>query len=38
METSAALAFDPVDAAFLTDPYPELARLRESARVFRDEG
>jgi cytochrome P450 len=38
METSAALAFDPADPAFLADPYPELGRLRESVRVFYDEG
>src|SRR5262249_6936348 len=38
METSATLAFDPADPAFLVDPYPELARLRESAPVFYDEG
>jgi cytochrome P450 len=38
METSAELAFDPADPAFLADPYPALARLRESAPVFYDEG
>jgi cytochrome P450 len=38
MGTSAALAFDPADPAFLADPYPELGRLRESVRVFYDEG
>jgi cytochrome P450 len=32
------LTFDPADAAFLTDPYPVLNRLREQARVFYDEG
>jgi cytochrome P450 len=37
METSAALAFDPADPAFLADPYPQLGRLRESAPVFYDE-
>src|SRR5438034_1888472 len=30
-------AFDPTDPGFLEDPYPVLARLRESARVFYDE-
>jgi cytochrome P450 len=38
MEVSAPLAFDPADPGFLADPYPGLARLRESARVFHDEG
>jgi len=38
MEVSAPLGFDPADPGFLADPYPELARLRESARVFHDEG
>ena len=32
------LAFDPSDPAFLEDPYPTLNRLRESARVFYDQG
>jgi cytochrome P450 len=32
------LAFDPSDPAFLEDPYPVLNRLRESVRVFYDEG
>jgi cytochrome P450 len=32
------LSFDPSDPAFLADPYPFLSRLRESARVFYDEG
>src|SRR5690242_7907913 len=32
------LAFDPSDAAFLTDPYPVLNRLREQAPVFYDAG
>ena len=36
MELSQALAFDPSDPAFLADPYPELERLRESARMFYD--
>jgi cytochrome P450 len=31
-------AFDPVDPAFLEDPYSTLNRLRESAPVFYDEG
>src|SRR5512133_2644863 len=30
-------AFDPSDPGFVEDPYPVLARLRESARVFYDE-
>ena len=32
------VAFDPSDPGFLADPYPVLNRLRESARVFYDEG
>ncbi|HEX6703072.1 MAG TPA: cytochrome P450 [Gaiellaceae bacterium] len=36
MELSEAPAFDPSDPALLADPYPELSRLRESARVFHD--
>jgi cytochrome P450 len=32
------LAFDPSDPGFIADPYPTLSRLRESARVFYDEG
>src|SRR6266540_4303965 len=32
------LAFDPSDPEFLKDPYSTLNRLRESARVFYDEG
>src|SRR5437763_884592 len=36
MEQSQELAFDPSEPAFLEDPYPELNRLRESARVFYD--
>jgi cytochrome P450 len=32
------LVFDPSDPAFLEDPYPVLNRVRESARVFYDEG
>src|SRR5512133_366663 len=31
------LGFDPSDPEFLEDPYPTLARLRESYRVFYDE-
>ena len=31
------LTFDPGDAEFLDDPYPELNRLREATRVFYDE-
>jgi cytochrome P450 len=31
------LAFDPSDPAFLTDPYPVLNRLRETAPLFYDE-
>ncbi len=31
-------AFDPSDPGFLEDPYPILNGLRESARVFYDEG
>src|SRR5437762_6095337 len=30
-------AFDPSDPGLLEDPYPVLARLRESTRVFYDE-
>jgi cytochrome P450 len=33
-----APAFDPSDPGFLEDPYPVLSGLRESARVFYDEG
>ena len=33
-----APAFDPSDPGFLEDPYPVLNGLRESARVFYDEG
>ena len=36
MELSEALAFDPADPAFLSDPYPTLGRLREAAPVFYD--
>jgi len=38
MAQSETLAFDPSDPDFLADPYPVLNRLRESARVFYDEG
>src|SRR3954463_16731528 len=37
MALSPSLALDPSDPAFLDDPYPALARLREAARVFYDE-
>ena len=37
MALGQTLRFDPSDAAFLEDPYPELNRLRESARVFYEE-
>jgi cytochrome P450 len=33
---SETLEFDPADPAFLADPYPTLARLREGARVLYD--
>jgi cytochrome P450 len=32
------LSFDPSNPQFIADPYPTLNRLRESARVFYDEG
>jgi len=38
MELTEILDFDPGAAAFLVDPYPELNRVRESARVFYDAG
>src|SRR5437899_11984711 len=38
MELTEILDFDPGAAAFLVDPYPELNRVRESARVFYDSG
>ena len=38
MELRSELAFDPSAQAFLENPYPELNRLRESARVFYDAG
>jgi cytochrome P450 len=38
VELSETLEFDPSDPGFLADPYPALNRLRESARVFYDEG
>jgi cytochrome P450 len=38
MELTERLAFDPGAPAFLLDPYPELSRVRESARVFYDAG
>lgn len=36
MALTEALDFDPGSAEFLLDPYPELNRVRESARVFYD--
>jgi cytochrome P450 len=36
VELGEILTFDPSDPAFLADPYPELSRLREGARVFYD--
>src|SRR5919198_2354884 len=38
MAVTERLSFDPSDADFIADPYPTLNRLRESARVFYDEG
>jgi cytochrome P450 len=38
VETAHRLAFDPSDPGFLEDPYPVLNAVRESARVFYDEG
>src|SRR5947209_5937216 len=38
MELRSELAFDPSAQAFLENPYPELNRVRESARVFYDSG
>jgi cytochrome P450 len=35
--TAAALGYDPWDPAFVADPYPALARLRETAPVLYDE-
>jgi cytochrome P450 len=35
---SGTVGFDPSDPGFLTDPYPALNGLRESARVFHDPG
>ena len=32
-----ALTFDPTDAAFIADPYPQLAALREAAAIHYDE-
>jgi cytochrome P450 len=37
VELGEKLAFDPTDPAVLEDPYPTLAHLRESARVFWDD-
>ena len=36
MGLAETLDFDPSDQAFLADPYPALARLRESTRVLHD--
>jgi cytochrome P450 len=38
MELTESLTFDPGAPAFLRDPYPELNRVRERARVFHDAG
>jgi cytochrome P450 len=38
MALTQALDFDPGSPEFLRDPYPELNRVRESARVFYDAG
>ena len=38
MEMTEILDFDPGAPAFLVDPYPELNRVRENARVFYDAG
>ena len=38
MDSEATLGFDPSDPGFLSDPYPALNRLRESARVLHDAG
>ena len=34
--SAADLGYDPWDAAFVADPYPALARLRERAPVLFD--
>src|SRR2546430_10331130 len=36
MDSDEILGFDPSDPGFLSDPYPALNRVRESARVFHD--
>jgi cytochrome P450 len=38
MELTELLDFDPGSPEFLVDPYPELSRVREAARVFYDAG
>jgi cytochrome P450 len=38
MELTEGVRFDPGSAEFLRDPYPELDRVRETARVFYDPG
>jgi cytochrome P450 len=38
MELTEVIDFDPGSAEFLRDPYPELDRVRETARVFFDAG
>lgn len=38
MELTELLDFDPGSPEFLMDPYPELSRVREAARVFYDAG
>jgi cytochrome P450 len=38
MELTELLDFDPGSPEFLLDPYPELDRVREAARVFYDAG
>jgi len=38
MAVTERLFFDPSDPEFIADPYPTLNRLRESVRVFYDEG
>jgi cytochrome P450 len=38
MELTESLTFDPGAPAFLRDPYPDLNRVRERARVFHDAG
>jgi cytochrome P450 len=38
VDTEVTPSFDPSDPGFLSDPYPRLNRLRESAPVFYDSG